>query len=265
MKYLIENELNRLKTNQLLIEMIEERDHPFVINDSDVHNDIESEFQLFNKKRIHEGLIKTYPLNFALQRLSEYGLVNFNKNIIYLQFNLKHLDIIDSLISIIDLFGYFVSQYKVLPKGKEVSSLNYIDYFKPEELKDKDIEQLWLVIEMKFDSLFEGDVKYLYHLTERKNLDKIKKYGMIPKSKSKKSYHPDRIYVVLNINNLKDLLINFTSTKNNINDYCILKIDYNKAGKPKLYNDPNYLDLGYYIIDNIPYNSIEEIINPNKI
>ena len=116
MKKLIENELNRLKTNQLLIEMIEERDHPFVINDSDVHNDIESEFQLFNKKRIHEGLIKTYPLNFVLQRLSEYGLVNFNKNIIYLQFNLKHLDIIDSLISIIDLFGYFVSQYKVLPK-----------------------------------------------------------------------------------------------------------------------------------------------------
>ena len=252
--------------NKLLVESITNIDCPFLLgNENDEYDLYETLIMSFNKTKLDEGLIKSYPLKFVSQRLGDYGVVKLIQNNIYLQLNFEYFINIHKLISYINSLGYFVSQYKVLPKDKPITPSNYIDYKNINDLDIKDIEQLWIVIEAKFDSIKENETDFIYHLTEKKYLEKIKSKGLIPKSKSKKAYHPDRLYVVDDIYKLKDLLTHFTMGGNDVNNYCILKIDYNKANNPKLYNDPNYIDMGYYIIDNVSPNSIVSIINVNQI
>lgn len=252
--------------NRLLIESLTNIDCPFLLgNEDDEYSLYETLILSFNKSKLDEGLIKSYPLNFVVQRLGDYGIVKLIQNHIYLQLNYEYLDNIAKFISYINSLGYFVSQYKILPKGKEVNVSNYIDYKKLEDLDIKNIEQLWVVIEAKFDGIEENKTEFIYHLTENKYLDKIRSKGLIPKSKAKKAYHPDRLYVVNDIHKLKDLLTHFTMNGTNVDDYCVLKIDYDKCNKPTLYNDPNYIDMGYYIIDNISANSIVSIINVSQI
>ena len=63
---------------------------------------------------------------------------------------------------------------------------------------------------------------------------------------------------------MKGIIKGFTEDKN-INDFTVLKIDYNLTNKPKLYNDPNYFTFGYYLIDNIPPDAIIDIIDASEI
>jgi hypothetical protein len=91
------------------------------------------------------------------------------------------------------------------------------------------------------------------------------KSGLIPKSKSKLTYHPDRTYVCLHKLGCKALISNmkmfyksllWKNTKNKI-DYrwVIYEID-TKDLDIKLYLDPNYIG-GYYTLDNIPPDKIK--------
>ena len=81
-------------------------------------------------------------------------------------------------------------------------------------------------------------------------IPKIKQIGLIPKSKSKskKSYHPERIYLLLNKDGINGLLNN---SKFNIETPILLTIDVRDIKNTiKLYYDVNYT-YGVYTINNI--------------
>ena len=85
--------------------------------------------------------------------------------------------------------------------------------------------------------------KYAYHITPDIFLDKIKEYGLVPKSESKLSYHPERIYLFMNPNMDKEMtnfLWNATKkeTRDKIKDYYVLQIDLNQIPNHIFYNDP---------------------------
>jgi hypothetical protein len=85
--------------------------------------------------------------------------------------------------------------------------------------------------------------KYAYHITPDIFLDKIKQYGLAPKSESKLSYHPERIYLFMNPNMDKEMtnvLWNATKkeTRDKIKDYYVLQIDLNQIPNHIFYNDP---------------------------
>jgi len=249
----------------IIKKLLKENTTPFIIFEEE--NKYEKILGICANNQLTEGLISTYPVRFFIQRLENLGFsVKYSNYIIYalakpdLHENNKNK--IEELLVYINTCGYYVSNFKVLIKDN-----SYKQYNKLSEIKDfSGINDLWFIIESKFDTEFESDdIDYVYHLTEEDYLNKIKNIGLIPKSKSKKVYHPDRLYVVKNKIFLTDLLKQFKLTnkekkekeENKEINYTILKIDYKKAGSPKLYNDPNYLNFGYYILDNIPPSAIE--------
>ena len=219
--------------------------------------------QLLYKTNIKEGLIKTYAFEQALKSLSQYGqtVSNESKKQIYL--NTGNIANIKQVIRHINLLGYIIGQFKVLPKGRDRAAYNYVDYKTVDDLLNNVTEtntsELWVIIEPKFDVIDSDKVDYLYHLTKKRYLEKIFKKGLVPRSESKKSFHPDRIYVVTNVSYLNDIIAGFT-TSDNVDEFVILKIDYKLAGKPELHNDPNYFTYGYYLIDNVNPTAIIETI-----
>jgi len=255
----------REEVRKVLAELIEStsQECPFLIgNEEDDIDWYESGLKSLNVKLFKEGLIKTYPFDFAVQRLGKYGSVKLISNKIYLGLKKEYFNKIEGLVKYLNTLGYFAATFKVLGKGQEVSPENYknLSDYKDVLSVANEAQQIWIEIEAKYDDSI-NDSEFLYHLTLKNNLDKIKKQGLVPKSKSKKSYHPSRIYVVDNIKSLQQLLVQFSEIENkNISDYVILKIGYNLSGNPKLYNDPNFLSLGYYVVDNIPPEAIVEII-----
>jgi hypothetical protein len=245
------------------------QDFPFLLgNEKDDFSNYENGLKKTSVKLFKEGLIKTYPFDFVVQRLSKFGVVKLISNKIYLGLNKEFYRSIEGLITYLNTLGYFAATFKILNKNQKITPENYKNYNNVADVLNiiDGIQQIWIEIEAKYDELFNNNPLYFYHLTSKNNLNKIKQQGLIPKSKSKKSYHPDRIYVVDQINSLKQLLVYFTKIDGKkISDYVILKINYELTNKPKIYNDPNFLDLGYYFVDNISPNAIVDIIEANDV
>ena len=268
-KEIIKLKLTQLLTeneNKFLIESVKNKVNPFNISDN--QNWFESILIECNISDIKEGLIKSYEYDFVVSRLSKYGNVIENRENNQIFLKVKDKDNLQHIINHINTLGYFISQYKILENNKEISSENYIDYKSYNDVlpKLKDTNELWLVIEPKFNSYIDSDnIDFIYHITEKNNLYRIKEQGLVPRSNSKKVHHPDRIYITIEFNLLNDILKGFISHDKDINDFIILKIDYKLAGKPKLYNDPNYFRRGYYIIDNIRPSAIMDTLTTNNL
>lgn len=243
---------------------IERQEFPFYMGEA--FDEFEEALYTANIKLMHEGLIKSYPMDFAIDRLFEFGVAGKNDKGTCILVGLKDPNRMQELLRKINILGYFVSQYKLLPKGKTRGFFNFEIYKTFNEIP-KDLNQyreIWVSAEPKFDRTIDtSKIKHLYHLTEKIYLPNIYEKGLIPKSKKKKAYHPERIYITTNIDDLGYLIEDFTRGRN-INDFVILEIDYEKAGRPILYNDPNFMRLGYYIIDNITPNAIDDEFDINE-
>ena len=125
-------------------------------------------------------------------------------------------------------------------------------YFKEGEIK--------LRFEAKFDEeVVENVPSILYHITPTQNANKILSIGLVPKSRSKASYHPDRVYLSKDLEDIENLGEMFYQ-KTGIKNWTILKIetDIIPGDYLKLYTDPNYKQ-GYYTLNNIPPQAIEKV------
>jgi predicted acetyltransferase len=174
---------------------------------------------------------------------------------------------IKNIVSICESIGYF-------PSSLLVDNLNLLDEFKKLKKNDDFIEYIknynfhnFNLIYIQFECWLDNIVKvpdFLYHVTDIKNLNKIKEIGLCPKSKKKISYHPSRIYLTSSIEEARVTKSEFEKIKKD--KYLILKIDTNKIidndkklkDVLKLRIDPNY-ENGYYTLQNINKNLIEEI------
>lgn len=247
-----------------LVESTTNSDCPFLIgNEEDKHDWYEHGVKKLTIQLFKEGLIKTYPFDFTLQRLGKYGSVKLISNKIYLGLKKEYFNKIDGLIKYLDTLGYFAATFKILDKDKEISPENYKNFGNVKEVLSAidNAQHIWIEIEAKYDESSEHNFSFFYHLTTKSVLNKIKKQGLTPKSNSKKSYHPERIYIVDDLKSLRQLLVQFSEIENkDLSDYVVLKIDYDLTNRPKIYNDPNFLNFGYYITDNIPPTAIVEII-----
>ena len=132
---------------------------------------------------------------------------------------------------------------------------DFIDYLKTLKFDN------FIKMEIKFESWQDTDIlpidipDILYHVCRTIDKDKIFKSGLIPKSKSKISFHPDRIYLSLDKENCSDLIKQFKIIEDI--DYSIIEINSSELKYLKLKRDPNYVD-AYYTNQNISYNYIYE-------
>lgn len=110
------------------------------------------------------------------------------------------------------------------------------------------------------DGLYKNDLKVpsiAYHLSPQSHKEKILKNGLYPKSKNRKSYYSERIYLFYDLSDCENLLktLKFNDKINNINtNYILYKIKMNDY--MIIHTDPNY-DKGFYSYDNISPNDIE--------
>jgi hypothetical protein len=89
----------------------------------------------------------------------------------------------------------------------------------------------------------------MYHVTPKRNVDKILKIGLVPKHKDKLVYHPDRIYLTDELELAWGLKKEFERIEKT--ECEILKVS-TKDLDIKLYSDVDARQFGYYTMENIP-------------
>jgi len=216
-----------------------------VDNDQYIYNEI-SKRSKFGSLVILEGLIKTHPNDKSSEILKR----RFPELIIEIEEDgelfienqppkplSKYLPIITNL-------GYFISIYTI---DGNVWLKDYTDDTKPIAFK----------IEPKYD--YEVDIpNILYHTSPIKFKHKILKNGLSPRSGNKLTNHPERIYLLNDIE--KSIMFgNYLSDENDWyeNGYCIYSIDGD--GISNLYSDINFREGGFYTTNNISASNIKLI------
>lgn len=224
---------------------------------------IKTNLNEYLRDKLNEGLIHTYPISLYEENLrNELNLnnVKYILNVNYQNETCK-ITIYDNfkiVNSIFNNLGYFISKYKVYKQNSNI--FNYTNE-KNFNKKIKKFNKLDIFYESKFDQIIDPK-NIVYHATNIKNFPKINNVGLFPKSKSKMSYHPDRIYLSNNLISTINLIQRLKGYDNG--DYIICEIDvsnfkqnnYDKSQTDvKFYLDPKFSD-GFYIYNNIPKNRI---------
>jgi hypothetical protein len=206
---------------------------------------------------LQEGLIKTTNIGKTLNILEKKYSLKFtftkSKNSFYIKtFSTDINTLLNGIIKDANNLGWFPS----FMETEEYTGKWDEKYFKEGEIK--------LRFEAKFDEeVVENIPSILYHITPAQNSDKILNIGLVPKSRSKSSYHPDRVYLSKDLKDIENLGEMFYQ-KTGVKDWSILKIETDMVPGDylKLYTDPNYTQ-GYYTLNNIPPQAIEKIKDIN--
>jgi hypothetical protein len=150
-------------------------------------------------------------------------------------------EITNDLLHLIETIGYFVS-------------IVNLSMDKPGHLEDKSKiretllsqQKISIAIEPYYDTKVDFDGEYLYHTTDKKNLDKILRLGLVPKSKNTRSFYPERIYLSPNREWMDSIRGQLNLDKKG--DYVDLEIqNFNGLS---LYRDVRFKG-GFYTYDNI--------------
>jgi hypothetical protein len=203
---------------------------------------------------LKEGLIKTTNIGKTIELLRK------SFNFVYFQEKNTFSAILQKSNKIdLDKFLKYTNNLGWYPSWLSTSSYN--GKWNPKVFNYDNSE---IYFEAKFDEeVVENTPSILYHITPTQNINKILSIGLVPKSRSKASYHPDRVYLSKDLKNIENLGEKFYQ-KTGIKDWTILKIDTDviPGDYLKLYTDPNY-KYGYYTLNNIPPHAIEKIKNIN--
>lgn len=211
-------------------------------------------------KLIKEGLIHTYDVNSA-------GTYICNKYNLYdNQFQLVRGENGENVVCIV--LSYVKASNNLI--GDIKHDMKTCGYFQCNE--DELIDGfVYLWFEPKFPEditqKVHDSIRYLYHLTLAKNIEKIKRIGLVPKKGDKRFFYPERVYSVIGdeINSAnKDLFKEILKSKTNNNTALspqafipfVVKIDVSKIPiTTKFYNDP-MAEESVYTYGNIPKEAI---------
>lgn len=224
---------------------------------------------------LKEGLIKTTPIGETVSILKKkfpnwFFRYNKDEN----DFEIEILKIkdgiepeyFDKLLPLLNNLRWFISFMKIQGNwdSEMKTAINIEDKYNEKILKNSfanpKIHTIILDCEAKFDIKVNKIPVELYHITPIKYWDKIQKQGLVPRSRSKASYHPDRVFLAKTEQYAEDLGKKFYQ-KTGITEWAVLKIhtDLIPGEYFTLYKDPNYTDRGFYTLNNIPPQAIEKI------
>lgn len=204
---------------------------------------------LDKQNQLYEGLITSYPISTVIKQLNKLGVwayVNTSANSIQ---SIVVKDVKDSnindILKITNACGY-------VKRNKSGNEYSFVPKY-PHEATE---------------TAYSDDM-CLYHLTNDICIDKILKFGLIPKTKNKIEYHPERIYVTkkrkMSLRFISQMF-NKMAHNNIIKTLYILKIDLSKCEDKRFFWDPSAQN-GMFTYENIPPQciSIEEEIDVNDL
>jgi len=219
--------------------------------------------------KIYEGLITSHPLYRVIMILSKNLDVkpNYKNNTFVLQYQFSEIygkaklemNKILQLTNNLGWFPSYMSSYnmnntKFQKMRWDEKFLNFKKFILDGLIKTT------FSFEAKYDIPFTEFPDKMYHVCKSKNVDKILTIGLAPKSRSKKAFHPERVYLCKYLNNAYTILNSFLIDEEN--NYEILEVDTSFIKEYlKLYQDPNFMNQGYYTLNNIPSCCISRIQN----
>lgn len=199
------------------------------------------------KNLIEEGLISSTPVKKTLKILKKkfpdyyIGLQTTDGDIQISAGRKEYVDDLHSIDNICRQIGWFISHGNIPSEGL------YYKYNEPEFFDQKYEE---VIIKPKFDEKdLPGKPSILYHVTPKRVVEKILRIGLVPKHKGKLTYHPDRVYLIDELELAYGLKKEFQRLDKI--EYDILKIN-TKGLDIKLYADVDYPQHGFYTLENIP-------------
>jgi len=157
-----------------------------------------------------------------------------------------------------NVYGYFPSYFWVKLNNGMQNDFKYNEELFNFEISKSLLKELKIRFEAKYDDgLYKNTHKIpdvLYHLSPDNILHKIKRDGLIPKNKNRKTTHPGRIYLFKNLSETDVLLkmIKLNDSKDKVSNitYSLIELDLKNKKDIVLHTDPNYLN-GFFIYDNI--------------
>jgi hypothetical protein len=217
----------------------------------------------FNNNLITEGLIMSVEYEKAVEKLNKllkkYKVKGNSQiypssdrvqlNIYGLKFLKNRKEFYDEFKSLLNLLGYYISNY-VIDDGVSIRNDLKFDIF-----NQNDTFTIW--VNKKFD--YENGIPVnLYHITYKRHLNKIKKQGLVTKTKNIIEKYPVRIYFFLDIDDAKNYTILRDLYSEELSEFVLLEIDMRLIKKIKLYQDPKFDKdtMAIYTYDNIPPNAI---------
>lgn len=227
---------------------------------SEIYNKIQSH-QIINEfitrsidiKKVLSQLNNRFKLKFDNAIIGS----GFNLNALLIQFKYNQFNNLNSINKFMDTMGWYPAY---LEKGG-----NYeFDNVYARSINKK---EFGIFYEPKFDNQIDrtklGNI--IYHATPDILLKKIQLLGLTPKTKSKISHHPERIYFLKTLKEAEDICITLwnnipNKTQDLIEYYYVLQIDIMKLRNDiKFYNDPNFYmgDGAIWCFQNIPPNAIK--------
>lgn len=212
---------------------------------------------------LSEGLTKSFPLQSTIRYIKRHfgdairdikqgtNFINGEPNNNILVSIRTETGLIDKVSRAMALCGYYLAiPFSRIPMGKSV----------------------WLQFEPKYDKSLSDEIrnteKYLLHLTPEVYISKIKKNGLVPRSKNQYSAYPERVYLLrgsIPPSEISDMYRMLSTVynirrKNPILVYGVVYIGIARLPENlKLFTDPNYPIYGLYTTDNIPPDTIIKI------
>ena len=227
---------------------------PFIYRDVAVKLN-EGLITTYNISKCRNYLIKKYPFilhvtGFIPNRLKNNSAKINNKlsdttlnDMFFIHIAAKDYIYIDKIIKTCnDLFGWFISRISVNYTNTQYKNEEIFWHRNDKFISDDDInlndfisnhniEDIYLFFEAKYsiEIPYTDDV-ILYHATNKNNIRKIIKYGLIPKNLDD---HPDRIYFSTNLKHIKTMFLERIDFYNLV----YLRLKQNKNSLYKFYND----------------------------
>jgi hypothetical protein len=234
--------------------------------------------QILEEQILNEFITKTININKTVEELKNRFSKKFNdvKNDsgdIIISFERGYDDLFPNQYEYINEINKFMDSFGWFPS--KVNGFKFNE--KTLDTKKQTAYDIHIRYEGKYDTYIIPNEKYYYHLSPDISWSQIKSNGLTPKSKSKLSYHPERVYLIKKYDpdefvDMAKKLFSYVDpkTKEYIRDYYVLRIDIEaliKSGRDKFYKDPNYM-LGIWTYENIPPSYVEKIatieVNPNQ-
>jgi hypothetical protein len=213
-----------------------------------------------NALLLNEGLITSYPINSLIDDISRrYKNIEYDQEggtLIIDEIPLKQKEALERKLN---LYGYFIANYEINAKDSSIFSA---------------------LIEPKFPteipfSILHDKIKYCYHITTDKYVEKIKLKGLIPKESNRKIYKTsgNRIYFLISdnpkkdISLLKQMIVSDDKRKLPLNQpkkYHLLRINFHELNHdmvfyrdPRLFPDEKFKGQGIFTLSNIPPDKID--------
>lgn len=223
---------------------------------------IEEILQKIQEKRLDEGLILSYDVNRVIGILwrADYDskLFNGENNRFKVRCDVDMCDF-KGLFAITNKCGWYPAQIYGMKKGSPTSEEKFT------EKNFKKFIEIFNIIEILFEPKYDVQITdlpdYMYHFTKKINWYKIQRKGLNPKTQSKTSNHPERVYLAYTSSGAEKFgrkvvnrIVNPPENSTNKIDYSIgviLKIDMKYCEELDFYQDPNFKGEGVYCLDSI--------------